>query len=125
MQLCDLTTQQDVERLRTFPLLGLEPLQLPPGGREGVAHRDIDVWICIALFGPLRLLAHGELGAGNDHVDMDLEQIAVAVLAMELLDRNPACDQPVVPLLEFDEALADICLDSGRTIEIVEYDLQG
>jgi hypothetical protein len=80
------------------------------GGVEGIPERDIRVLVgVISRPG----VGHRQLFAGRIDLDPDPEQIALAVMAMLLLDGHPATGDPIGEALELRRLFPDPGLDRG------------
>src|SRR3546814_7430274 len=78
------------------PLAGMV-LQAAPGGIEGVAQGDVDVLVGVALTG---IAVDHHLLARDAHLDVDVEKVALHVLAADGFDHHAAGRDPAIDLLQ-------------------------
>jgi hypothetical protein len=72
----------------------------------------------------MRLVADHDSLARRLDLDMHLVNITGAMLAMQRFDGDAAGGDSSVELLEFGDALPDVCGKRGRRFHVVEHDLQ-
>ncbi len=94
-------------------------LQLPPRGAKCVANGYVE----IVVAGVLLAVVHGQLGAGNPHVDANPERRAVLLVAMGPLEHDPAALQSA-EATELGGFFSNGRLDGGRWLDISKSDLK-
>src|SRR3546814_9630888 len=103
------------------PLAGMV-LQAAPGGIEGVAQGDVDVLVGVALPG---IAVDHHLLARDAHLDVDVEKVALHVLAADGFDHNAAGRDPAIDLLQLCHLFPHPRLYGVGVVEIAESDFQG
>lgn len=108
-------------RLDLALLVAGQVLELALHRVEGVADRDVDVGVGVVLVG---LAAGDQLVARHLEVDADVEMLALLVVAVQQLDRDPAAHDAAVEAAQLLDLFPDPVLDRVRTLEVAEGDLQ-
>jgi hypothetical protein len=120
IQLAYVTVWQVDVRLHLLVPLALIVLDFAPGGPEGVAQRDIGIFV--GMVGRMSL-SDGDLRARHGEIDPDFEQLSLpVVLVRRLHDHVTAHDMVTVPLKPL-RKLADTGLKSRRRIHMTKRHL--
>lgn len=102
-------------------LLALVVLQLSPHRIERVTDNNIDVFMCMMLSGRA---ACDAFIAWRSDVDGDAVDVALVMMLMRRLNRNPATDYLVTITLQPFGTFTDVRLDGIRRLKIVKVNLQ-
>jgi hypothetical protein len=91
------------------------------GRCEGIADGDVDILMGLVLR-PFAI--DGDLLPGEGDIQSYSKQITLPVMAMILLDDNPAFDDPVEESLQFVYLLTNTSFDGGRGIHVPKCDIE-
>jgi hypothetical protein len=90
--------------LPAAPALCHDLLDLALGGHEGVAERDVRIFVCV-IVGALSV--HDDLASGNAHLDPRLVKHALVVVAMRRIDHDMAARDAIADVFQVLDMVAN------------------
>lgn len=106
--------------LHVEPPLALVVLELPAGGSEGIAQRDVRVFV--SVIGRV-CLADRDLRIGKRDVDVEVVQPALVLVMRRRLDDHVTAHDLWTEPLESGGELANASFESGRGFHVTKGDL--
>lgn len=92
-------------------------LQLPACGLEGIAYGYVDILVRLFV---IRHPADNDLITFGPDINHDVIDIALVLMLVRCLDRDPAADNVITELLQLLRMLNHGSFDSRRCLEIAE-----